>query len=348
MVAIMEAVSALLTFCGISSLRNFTPLFAFAALARFLPQWQHCPEAFQRLAAHAPAWMVSPVGLTVLGILAAIELAANWSASARELVESSRLDELFKPIFSALVVMGFLTTEAAEGLNGVFGPQGQVAVGGGGLFLAAIPAGRYAVVPLCAFLTWGFYRFRRMVNGLFGLIDPDGELALAPIVEEISVAVLFVLLLVLPILAAVLLLVNGIGICLFAGLFRRMEEQGRLPRWLGRRWMEGLTPREIVAVLDRRLLILLVIAVIGQMIPVPLLSAVGFVIFVIGNGILVSGVLARRQEGGGCLARLTVTYLKLLALLVAFCFACVPYIGLVVYLPYLIGYAVRRRRFLKG
>ncbi|MBP5319939.1 MAG: hypothetical protein J6334_03040, partial [Kiritimatiellae bacterium] len=126
MVAIMEAVSALLTFCGISSLRNFTPLFAFAALARFLPQWQHCPEAFQRLAAHAPTWMVSPVGLTVLGILAAIELAANWSASARELVESSRLDELFKPIFSALVVMGFLTTEAAEGLNGVFGPQGQV------------------------------------------------------------------------------------------------------------------------------------------------------------------------------------------------------------------------------
>ena len=347
MTEIMTAVSAILTFCGISSLRNFTPLFAFAALARFLPQWQHCPEAFQRIAAHAPAWMVSPLGLTVLGILAAVELAANWSATAREMMESSRLDELFKPIFCALVVMGFLSTEAAEGLNGVLTPAGQAAYGGGGLFLAAMPAGRYALIPLCALITWGFYRFRRLAVGALELIDPDGELALAPIVEEITVAFLFVLLLVLPILAGILLLLGALGGWLTAGLFRRLEKRDRIPRWLGRRWMEGLSRREIVAVLDRRLLMLLVVSVIWQMLPFPLVTAVGFVIFVVGNGILVSGVLARRQRGAaGCLFRLGFAYLKLLAFLTALCFACVPYIGLVVYLPYLLAYLIRRQRFL--
>lgn len=347
MAEIMTAVSAILTFCGISSLRNFTPLFAFAALARFLPLWQHCPEAFLRLAERAPGWMVSGLGLTILGILAVIELAANWSATAREMIVSSRLDELFKPIFAALVVMGFLSTEAAEGLNGVLTPAGQAAYGGGGLFLAAAPAGRYALVPLCALVTWGFYRFRRLAVGALELIDPDGDLALAPIAEEVTVAALFVLLLILPILAGILLLLGALGVWLTAGLFKRLEEQDRLPRWLGRRWMEELSRREIVAVLDRRLLILLVIAVIWQMLPFPLVTAVGFVFFVMGNGILVSGVLARQQRGAsGCLLRLGFAYFKLLAFLAALCFACVPYIGLVVYLPYLLAYLIRRNRFL--
>ncbi|MBQ9431967.1 MAG: hypothetical protein IJU44_10500 [Kiritimatiellae bacterium] len=348
MIEIMTAVSAILAFCGISSLRNFTPLFAFAALARFLPLWENCPEQFLRLAERTPAWMVSGTGLSILGVLAVIELAANWNTTAREFLVSSRLDELFKPIFCALAVMGFLSTEAAEGLNEVLAPAGQVACGGGGLLLAtAVPAGRYALVPLCAFATWGFYRFRRLAVGALELLDPEGDLRLAPIAEEVTVALLFTLLLVLPILALILLLLGILGAWLTAGLFKRLEEQNRIPRWLGRRWMEGLSRREIVAVLDRRFLILLAITVVGQMFPLPVVTAFWFVLFAIGNSILVSGVLARQQRGsGGCLLRMLFSYFKWLAFLLAFCFACVPYIGLAVYLPYLLMYLIRRQRFL--
>ncbi len=227
--------SAILALCGIISVRNFIPVFVFALGKRLAPTWAGCPSALQDLFARAPDWLSSDFALVVLGILAVIELLANWNDTAREVMDEANWDKYAKPIFAFLVTYSLVSADQAATLDFVLHPiaeeagsspaaalpvvtnsvavaastasvaQSSTAVSGG----TGLPAFLSAIVAFfAAAFTLVLAKVRGNVASFLRGIDPDNSLKLhtiAALAEETTWVALAVCAIFLPILALLFL-----------------------------------------------------------------------------------------------------------------------------------------------
>lgn len=207
-------ISQVLALCGLVSIRMFLPVFLYFLAMRLTLVWPDCmPELVRQMAEHTPAWQVSPVFLTVFGVLSVLELAAVRNPDIKTfLVED--FDKYAKPVISILLTCGVVTTaqalETRELLDGV--TQVQTASFGGFTVAMMIAAG---------FVTGFCCRIRSAVLEQIHAIDPEDDLRLQSLsnyLGEITLAILFLILLFLPLLALVL---TGIGV-LTGMLFQRI------------------------------------------------------------------------------------------------------------------------------
>ena len=115
----ISSIAGLLSFCGISSMRMFAPTFLFGAICRFLPAYSWCPEEIAELAASCPPFLTGDFGLCVFGILGALEVAANWEDSIKELISETNIETYAKPLFAALASYSICSPEQMQVLAAV-------------------------------------------------------------------------------------------------------------------------------------------------------------------------------------------------------------------------------------
>ena len=98
---------------GYFSSRAFLPAFATALFLRLGPEIPGLGDT--GLLDHiegAPTWFTSNLCLVVLGLLSALELAANKSSEARQLLQE--IDQYVKPVMAALTFMGVASASDAK------------------------------------------------------------------------------------------------------------------------------------------------------------------------------------------------------------------------------------------
>ncbi|MBQ6136691.1 MAG: hypothetical protein IJI73_04915 [Kiritimatiellae bacterium] len=330
----VSAIASVLALCGIASLRNFAPLFLFGLAARTLPGFAWCPDATRRVLESAPGWLVGDVGLCVFGVLAAIEVAANWNDTAREMLEESGWDRWVKPVLAFCAAFALLSPEHREVAEHVVG--GALPQGGAPSFLdyvrPAVAAASGSVV------TWALCRIRLGIAEGLRSADPENDFGLhwiAAGVEETLWTLALVALVLVPLLAALLVAAAGIAGWLLRGVLVRMAERRR------RRW-DSLSPAQAVRVLDVRVAAIFALGAVLTAIPF-----VGFAAVVVALKVSVFAVFRLYESGGRRLVfGIVLRALRLSALLVAFVFSGVPFLGLLLLSPYIAVYIARRRRFL--
>lgn len=117
-----SAICQSLSLLGISPSRAFLPAFIAAVALRS----QVDPAA-------DPHWFTHDVTIIVLGVLALLEFAANKNDDARQLLET--IDLYYKPVVSALISMGMITSSEAAVLDAIH--QTPEVAGGGTLITVA-------------------------------------------------------------------------------------------------------------------------------------------------------------------------------------------------------------------
>ncbi len=203
---VVQAISMILALAGITCFRMFTPVFLYMVLLRYGGQLEFLASGVERLQTVSPAWMSNDVLFTIFGILAVLEIIANWNEDLREFFTGSEFEKYAKVLISALVSFGFLSMEG-EGeqiLQPLSVPQ-EAAI----LPLAVLGA------LTCGALTAFFVRLRNVVVECVRALDPGNDLHLQTLLagaEESLAVFLLMLVILLPSLALVLtLLIAGLG-----------------------------------------------------------------------------------------------------------------------------------------
>ena len=448
---IVANISGVLALCGIASFRSFLPTFLLLAIVRFTRDLEGCPQAILDAAAHVPEPMLSDGIITLFFFLAVAELAANWSETMRQLLEDSDFDRYFKPFYAFVfaIVAGTPLAEAlpvqeAASAAASAGPAVTSTVSAvSAAATEAVSAAANAVpappapeegLPWLAWI-WDFImagaasfgtamlcRFRAQVSSAIRSIDPDNSFhlhTLAKFAEETTwVSVLFVALL-LPMLAAVMVVVimlAGAGFRSFlrvvekesshkcadcgevvhnsavvcpgcrkeqplpyrrVGFFalassssvnsadaadvlrhhRRLLSAHRCPlcaspledgfvcgRCGAKVWEQGLTRRDLIGRLDTH--------VIGATLAGVFLSAVpivGFVVAVFALNLMAIGVIQLYEDRfGRIVSRFIFKVVKWTLLLLAIVLSFLPFMGILLLVPYVVRYMWLRKRFLAG
>ena len=212
-------ISQVLALCGLVSIRMFLPIFLYFLVMRLTLVWPDVmPELVRQMAEHTPAWQTSSVFLTVFGILSVLELAAVRNPDIKTfLVED--FDRYAKPIISILLTCGVVTTAQAL--------ETRKLIDGAAMVQTASFGGFTVVMMIMAGCVTGFCcRVRSAVLEQVHAIDPEDDLRLQSLsnyLGEITLAVIFLTLVFLPLLALVL---TGIGVLtgvLFQRLWARYE-----------------------------------------------------------------------------------------------------------------------------
>ena len=456
---IVANISGVLALCGIASFRSFLPTFLLLAIVRFTRDLEGCPQAILDAAAHVPEPMLSNGIITLFFLLAVAELVANWSETMRQLLEDSDFDRYFKPFYAfvfaivagtplaeALPVQEAASAAASAGsavtsavsvasaaVTDVVSAAATDAVSVAANAVSAPPAPEEGL-PWLAWI-WDFFmagaasfgtamlcKFRAQVSSAIRSIDPDNSFhlhTLAKFAEETTwVSVLFVALL-LPMLAAVIvvfIMLAGAGfrsllkvvekqnshkcadcgekvhnsavVCpgcrkeqplpyRRVGLFalaasssvnsadaadvlrhhRRLLSAHRCPlcasplkdgfvcdRCGAKVWEQGLTRRDLIGRLDT--------LVIGATLAGVFLSAVpivGFVVAVFMLNLMAIGVIQLYEDRSGrIVSRFIFKVVKWTLLLLAIVLSFLPFVGILLLVPYVVRYMWLRKRFLAG
>ena len=381
----VASIAGLLSLCGISSMRMFAPTFLFGAICRFLPQYDWCPEGVLRLAESCPSFLTSDFGLVVFGVLGVLELAANWDDTVRDLISESNIDTCVKPVFATLMAYSILTPEqvqvvtaavgdvtnavpvtgAAPGLvtNAVASAASAVAAASsdvasvsnavaevvrvaaqGATDMSAADSGSWfsSLVPalFCGGVTFTLAGFRSRFVAAVREMDPDNALHLNSLLtafEEGSWLAALPLLLVFPVVALVLLVLFALFGWMLSCPLKRLAAKRRA-HWdaAGR---EGML-REVRI----RAIVIFVAGVLVSAVPV-----VGYLATVIALNLFVFSVLVLYEKRSArILARLVLRFVKLTLLLVALVFSSIPFMGVLLLVPYLVSCLMRMRRIGNG
>ena len=225
---------------GLFASRAFVPAFAAALFLRFgdqLPLLGPVVDGLGLLKGGVvPGWFTSDVSLLVLGVLAALEIAANKNPDARAIL--NKLDKYIKPGMAALTFLGVAGVKDAafiEQTVGLATELGGGPVGGGLLVLAA--GGTIASVLTAAFAvvsavgTFVIAAVRSAVLGVFFDADPDDDVGIQKLFSWASdlwaAFGVFFLILFPFVMIALVAIVTG----LIAGLrwwLNRKEEKSRV------------------------------------------------------------------------------------------------------------------------
>ena len=456
---IVANISGVLALCGIVSFRSFLPTFLLLAIVRFTRDLEGCPQAILDAAAHVPEPMLSNGIITLFFLLAVAELVANWSETMRQLLEDSDFDRYFKPFYAFVfaIVAGTPLAEAipvqeaasaaasadsavtsavsvaSAAVTDVVSAAATDAVSAAANAVSAPPAPEeglpwlawiwdFIMAGAASFGTAMLCKFRAQVSSAIRSIDPDNSFhlhTLAKFAEETTwVSVLFVALL-LPMLAAVIvvfIMLAGAGfrsllkvvekqnshkcadcgemvhnsavVCpgcrkeqplpyRRVGLFalaasssvnsadaadvlrhhRRLLSAHRCPlcasplkdgfvcdRCGAKVWEQGLTRRDLIGRLDT--------LVIGATLAGVFLSAVpivGFVVAVFMLNLMAIGVIQLYEDRfGRIVSRFIFKVVKWTLLLLAIVLSFLPFVGILLLVPYVVRYMWLRKRFLAG
>ena len=416
-------------------------------------------QAILDAAAHVPEPMLSNGIITLFFLLAVAELVANWSETMRQLLEDSDFDRYFKPFYAFVfaIVAGTPLAEAipvqeaasaaasaasavtsavsvaSAAVTDVVSAAATDAVSAAANAVSAPPAPEeglpwlawiwdFIMAGAASFGTAMLCKFRAQVSSAIRSIDPDNSFhlhTLAKFAEETTwVSVLFVALL-LPMLAAVIvvfIMLAGAGfrsllkvvekqnshkcadcgemvhnsavVCPSCrkeqplpyrrvGLFalaasssvnsadaadvlrhhRRLLSAHRCPlcasplkdgfvcdRCGAKVWEQGLTRRDLIGRLDT--------LVIGATLAGVFLSAVpivGFVVAVFMLNLMAIGVIQLYEDRfGRIVSRFIFKVVKWTLLLLAIVLSFLPFVGILLLVPYVVRYMWLRKRFLAG
>ena len=213
-------IAQLLTLCGLVSIRMFLPTFLYFLLMRLALSYPDCaliPELVRQLAGNMPPELVSDIVLWILGILAALELAAMRNPDIKEfLIENKDLDRYVKLALSLFVSFRVMSAtqalEVGKLIGGDAAVQIQTASFGGSLGIVLVTAAG-------GYVTWLCCRIRSAALEIIHTIDPEDDLRLQSLsnyLGEIALLVIFLLLLFLSTLLAALVLT---AIVMLSGVF---------------------------------------------------------------------------------------------------------------------------------
>lgn len=219
-------IGELLAICGIASFRSFIPSFLLLAVARLAHGAEHCPQALLDVAAGVPEVMLGNGVLALFGVLAVVELIANWDDTVRQILEDSDFDLYFKPLYAFVFAIVAGAPVETAGQLGVVASEAVAAVPA--VTTAAQPAVSAVAPPMpeeglpwlawiwnvissgaVGFGTWAFCTFRAKVAAALHSIDPDNTFrlhTLAKLAEETTWVALMLTAVLVPVLAAVLVI----------------------------------------------------------------------------------------------------------------------------------------------
>ena len=347
----ISSIAGLLSLCGISSMRMFAPTFLFGAICRFLPEYSWCPEGIARIAQSCPSFLTSDFGLCVFGVLGVLEVIANWDDSVRELISESNIDTYVKPVFAMLMTYSILTPEQTKVIaavaadpdamavtNAVAGAVGSVAQGAvetarsdpGSSFSAFVAS------LFCCGGTFGLCKVRAAIVAAVRELDPDNALhlnTLLTLFEEGSWLVILPILLVFPLLALLLMvLFAGIGWMLSRPLKKIAEK--RRAHW------DALGKVRMLKAVRVRAVVIFGIGVLLSAVPV-----LGYLATVIALNLFVFSVLAMYEcRSRRILYRLVLRFVKLTIFLIAILFSSIPFMGIILLLPYVMSFLIRTKK----
>ena len=231
---IIVQISELLAICGIASFRNFLPTFLLLFAARLAQGAENCPQALLDLAAGVPEVMIGNGVLTLFGILAVVELVANWDETVRQILEDTDFDLYFKPFYAfVFAIVAGAPAETAGQLGAAASAAAQPVLSATQSVAAVAPPAPDEGLPWLAWVwniissgaagfgTWMFCSFRAKVADTLRSIDPDNTFrlhTLAKLAEETSWVALTLVAILVPVLAAVLV----IALMALAAAFRKI------------------------------------------------------------------------------------------------------------------------------
>ncbi|MEM7625136.1 MAG: hypothetical protein AAF333_05855 [Planctomycetota bacterium] len=168
---------------GLFASRAFVPAFAAALILRFGPEFPIIRDlglldALGFAADAAPSWFTSDASLLILGLLAALEIAATKNPDARALLNS--IDQYFKPLMAALTTLGVATAADTEFIQENLDPVVPEA-GAATAVMVPVAAGiTMGSIPAILALVGTFITSttRSFVMGFFRSADEDDDVGL--------------------------------------------------------------------------------------------------------------------------------------------------------------------------
>ena len=321
----------------------FAPTFLFGLICRVVPTFSWCPEGITKMAESCPPFLSSNFGLAIFGVLGVLEVVANWENSIRELLSETNIETYVKPLFAAITTYSICTPEQVQVLSAaVNGVPDAVAMANdpsaasatGGTFSAILSA------FLCGGGTFGLCKVRSYIVTTVRELDPDNTLHLntfLTLFEEGSWLAILPLLLIFPILALLLMVIFAVlGWALSIPLKKLAAK--RRAHWdaVG---MEGM-----LKAVRNRAIVIFVLGVFLSTIPV-----FGYLATVISLNILVFGVISLYEKSAyRIFVRLVMRFIKLTLFLFSLVFSGIPFMGVLLLLPYLVSYFMRVHRLKKS
>ena len=372
----ISSIAGLLSLCGIASVRMFAPTFLFGLICRVLPTYSWCPEAISELAANCPPFLTGNFGLCVFGVLGMLEVIANWEDSIRELISESNIETYAKPLFAALASYSICTPEQMQVLSAaVDGVSGAMPVlcdpaAAEGVTNAVVSAASAAVTAgldvnvvtnavsavaqdgaveassasgmsfsaifsalFCGGGTFGLCKVRAGIVAAVRELDPENSLhlnTLLTLFEEGSWLAILPVVMVLPILALVLMVVLAIFGWLLSRPLKAIAEKRRA-------YWDAQGKAGMLKAVRIRAVVIFGLGVFLSAIPV-----FGYLVTVVALNLLVFSVMAMYENPAyRILVRVIMRFIKLTLFLVALVFSGIPFMGVLLLLPYLISFFIR-------
>ena len=370
----ISSIAGLLSYCGISSMRMFAPTFLFGAICRFLPAYSWCPSEISALAESCPPFLTGNFGLCVFGLLGVLEVVANWEDSVREFISETNIETYVKPLFAILTSYSICSPEQMQVLSAVVDGVPDA------MSVACDPAMTNAVTSAVSTVTSGLdvntvsnavgvavqsspgtepsstgVSFMAIVSslfcggGTFGLckvrayivaavreLDPDNTLhlnTLLTLFEEGSWLAILPVLLVFPIIALLLMVFFAILGWLFSIPLKKIAEKRRA-HW------DAVGKEGMLKAVRTRALVIFVMGVFLSTIPV-----MGYLVTVVSLNLFVFGVIALYEKPAyRILLKLVMRFIKLTIFLFAILFSSIPFMGIVLLIPYMVSYMMRVRK----
>jgi hypothetical protein len=373
----ISSIAGLLSFCGISSMRMFAPTFLFGAICRFLPEYSWCPSEISELAASCPPFLTGNFGLCVFGVLGVLEIIANWDDSIKELISETNIEMYAKPLFAALASYAICSPEQLQVLSAVVeGVPGVVP-------MACDPAAANAVTSavssavssvdantvsnavvaaaqgasgtepssaglsfkaifsalFCGGGTFGLCKVRSYVVSAVRELDPDNTMRLNTLLtlfEEGSWLAILPILLVFPIIALLLMVLFAIIGWLFSIPIKNIAEKRRA-HW------DAVGKEGMLKAVRIRAAVIFTLGVFLSAIPV-----LGYLVTVVALNLLVFGVISLYEKSAyRIFVKLIMRFIKLTLFLIALLFSGIPFMGVLLLLPYLISFFIRTNKIKK-
>ena len=373
----MEAISliaALLSFCGISSMRMFAPAFLFGAICRFLPAYSWCPSEIVALAESCPPFLTGDFGLCVFGVLGVLEVVANWEDSIRELLSETNIETYVKPLFALLASYAICSPEQMQVLSAVVdGVPGVMPVacdpattnvvtsavasvaagvdantvsnvvavaaqGASGTEPSSTGLSFRAILAalFCGGGTFGLCKVRAYIVAAVRELDPDNTLRLNTLLTLFEEGSWLAILPVLLVFPVIALLLMVL-FAVFGWLFSiplKKIAEKRRAHWA------AVGKDGMLKAVRTRAVAIFALGIFLSAIPV-----FGYLATVVALNLLVFGVIVMYEKPAyRIFAKIVMRFIKLTLFLVAVVFSSIPFLGILLLSPYLVSFVMRTRK----
>ena len=300
-----------------------------------------------------------------------LEVAANWEDSIKEWISETNIETYVKPVFAAVTSCALCSPEQAQVLSAVVGgvPDAmtmacdpvatnvvtsavstvtsgldvnvvtnvvEVAAQGAtetapsetGSWFSAI-----AATLFCGGGTFSLCKVRASVVAAVRELDPDDTLhlnTLLTLFEEGSWLAILPILMVFPIVAFLLMVVFAFFGWILSVPLKTIAEKRRV-HW------NSIGKAGMLKAVRSRAIVIFILGVFLSPIPV-----FGYLVAVIALNLFVFGVIALYEKPAyRILVKIVMRFIKLTLLLVAIVFSSIPFMGVLLLLPYMVSYVMR-------